>query len=290
VIKRALAACAALLWAPLASADPAEISPALYVVRDADSTLYLYGTVHALPEGSAWGNAAVRAALEEADEVWTESNFYDEALQQQFYEDFVRGLETPAAAPLTQRLPLQARQRLLFLAKSMGLGRDVIDAMEPWEAALFLTGVEASEASAAAGVDQQVINAALARGAPTRWLEDASVATFEALPEAVHMEFLLWMLENVESDFAAGEALWREGDLEALYESEIAPMQSAYPNLYNWIVVERNAAWMEILLREMDASGVDFVAVGSAHLGGPHSLKAMFEEHGYVVERVTPQP
>lgn len=49
-----------------------EINPALYVVRDADSTMYLYGTVHVRPSGSDWGDADVRAALDAAHEIWTE--------------------------------------------------------------------------------------------------------------------------------------------------------------------------------------------------------------------------
>jgi uncharacterized protein len=46
--------------------------PALWVVRDADSTIYLYGTIHLRKAGSAWGGPAAERALSEAQEVWTE--------------------------------------------------------------------------------------------------------------------------------------------------------------------------------------------------------------------------
>ena len=54
--------------------------PALWVVRDADSTLYLFGTVHVLRPTTAWGSARVDAAFDSADQVWFEiSNPDDQA-------------------------------------------------------------------------------------------------------------------------------------------------------------------------------------------------------------------
>lgn len=281
---------AALWTSNVAAQRGEEITPALYVVRDADSTMYLYGTVHMLPDGSEWASTAVRAALAEADEVWTETNFYDEARLRAYAEEFWAGLDTPADIPLTQRLNPDQRRRMLTISKAMGISRVMLDAMEPWEAALMLVGVEPTYATSAAGVDQQVVNTALRDGVRTNWLEEGSVAEMAALPEVVQLEFLLYIIEGdqTDRDFFEGDRLWREGKVEELFTREIEPMRAAYPSLYSWIVVQRNTSWMDRLVREMEGAGVDFVAVGAAHLGGPHSLKAMFEQRGYIVERISP--
>ena len=74
-VFRAFAALLAVSFASCAQAPAQEadgIHPLLYVVRDADSTMYLYGTVHVRPRGSDWGNDRVRAALNESSEIWTE--------------------------------------------------------------------------------------------------------------------------------------------------------------------------------------------------------------------------
>src|SRR5688572_641337 len=74
MLVRSFAALVALVVAACAQA-PAQaqgITPLLYAVRDNDSTMYLYGTVHVRPRGADWGNAKVRAALDESSEVWTE--------------------------------------------------------------------------------------------------------------------------------------------------------------------------------------------------------------------------
>jgi hypothetical protein len=288
-MKRLLIAiAAALCFSPAAAETEGEINPALFVVRDADSTMYLYGTVHELPEGAPWASPAVRAALDEADEVWTETNFYDSDLQRRFAADLEQALATRAETPLTRRLNAQQAARMIIAGKALGMTREYIDGLKPWMAALFLIGTDSEGLSHDAGVDQQIINLAIREGVARRWLEESGVAELDGLPDAVQMEFLIWILEASEANAAAGDAMWRRGDLEAMYETEIAPMREDYPNLYGWIVVQRNTAWMERLVAEMEGSGVDFVAVGAAHLAGPDSLKAMFEARGYVVERVTP--
>ncbi|MEL6210543.1 MAG: TraB/GumN family protein, partial [Pseudomonadota bacterium] len=43
--------------------------PALWKVEDVDTTVYLFGTFHALKPGIEWFNGPVRPAYESADEV-----------------------------------------------------------------------------------------------------------------------------------------------------------------------------------------------------------------------------
>ena len=38
--------------------------PLLWVLRDADSTVYLYGTIHLRRQGGAWGGPKAKAAFE----------------------------------------------------------------------------------------------------------------------------------------------------------------------------------------------------------------------------------
>jgi uncharacterized protein YbaP (TraB family) len=66
----------------------------------------------------------------------------------------------------------------------------------------------------------------------------------------------------------------------------IAQMRVEYPELYDVILTQRNVRWTETLTQELAGSGVDFVAVGAAHLVGPESVVAMLAERGIVAERV----
>ena len=65
-----------LVAAALAAASPAIPSatepvdePAMFVVRDADTTVYIFGTFHALDGRSQWFGNQVRTAFEQSDEL-----------------------------------------------------------------------------------------------------------------------------------------------------------------------------------------------------------------------------
>lgn len=285
----AAAAAFALQAAPVAAqpASPPEITPALFVVRDADSTLYLYGTIHELQQNAQWSNASVRAALESAEEVWVESNPSEET-SRRFVGDLMTSMQTPAPVSLLQRVPPQYRQTLRYLDKNSDLN---VDRLEPWQAALMFIAYSsgADARTSLAGVDSQVVASARARGARIRWLEEFEVGDFSALSEETQVQFLLFVLDGVGSpngELEAMEAMWASGDLDGLYQSELINMQANYPALYGWIAVARNNAWMTTLVGELEGAGVDFVAVGTAHLLGADGLVEQMRARGYTVERI----
>ena len=66
-ILRALALSLALLVPAQALA-----LPPVWVVRDGDSTITLFGSVHLLPQGVHWEPPELARALAQADDVWFE--------------------------------------------------------------------------------------------------------------------------------------------------------------------------------------------------------------------------
>src|SRR3954471_13961509 len=66
-----LVAAAALTAASptAAPAAPANADPALFVVRDADTTIYIFGTFHALDGQAEWFNDEVKDTFEQSNEL-----------------------------------------------------------------------------------------------------------------------------------------------------------------------------------------------------------------------------
>src|SRR3954453_217332 len=66
-----LLVAAALAAAPPAgvAATPTPDQPAMFVVRDADTTIYIFGTFHALDGHSQWFGNRVRNAFEQSNEL-----------------------------------------------------------------------------------------------------------------------------------------------------------------------------------------------------------------------------
>ena len=67
----ALAGCLLASAAPALAQAPASGLP-MWVIRDADSTIYITGTVHLLPDDVQWRSEKLDAALTEATELWLE--------------------------------------------------------------------------------------------------------------------------------------------------------------------------------------------------------------------------
>src|SRR4051794_33504590 len=73
ILVAAALAAASVEPQPARAPAPAGDAPAIFVVRDADTTVYLFGTFHALNAKSEWFDDQVRHALEESDELILET-------------------------------------------------------------------------------------------------------------------------------------------------------------------------------------------------------------------------
>src|SRR3954471_19296822 len=72
MVNLLVAAALAAAMQTAAPPDPAE-QPAMFVVRDADTTVYIFGTFHALDGHANWLKSPVRDALEQSDELVLET-------------------------------------------------------------------------------------------------------------------------------------------------------------------------------------------------------------------------
>ena len=100
-----------LVAAALAAATPAvaesrpEAAPAIFVVGDADTTVYLFGTFHALDGKSDWFNNRVRGGLAYDPR---KHRLRDNRLEHELV-GLVEGLPDPIVEPV--RLPVEGMER-----------------------------------------------------------------------------------------------------------------------------------------------------------------------------------
>src|SRR3954466_13512087 len=71
ILAAAAIAAASPASPPAATTNNAD--PAIFVVRDADTTVYLFGTFHALDSKTEWFNDQVKDAFEQSDELVLET-------------------------------------------------------------------------------------------------------------------------------------------------------------------------------------------------------------------------
>jgi uncharacterized protein YbaP (TraB family) len=262
--------------------------PALWVVRDADSTLYLFGTVHVLRPTTAWGSPRVDAAFDSADQIWFEiSNPDDQAAVVPLIQQY--GLSPDR--PLSSLLTAEEMTTLNNVAAGAGLPPGQIDVFRPWFAGLALSMAPLLKAGydPQSGVELVLKARAGAADKPIQGLEtiDKQIGILAGMSEADQLAFLRTLLESydeasVELDRMVGA--WAAGDVATLEAVAVTEMQSETPALYEALLVRRNTDWANQIQTMLEGSGTAFIAVGAAHLAGDDSVQEILEDRGVRVE------
>lgn len=288
--KAALAGVAVLLaWLGVVGAAAA--APALWLVRNERTEIYLFGTLHALPPGTAWRTAAYDRAFARADTVWFEAPL-DEA-DPQAMSRIVDRYGVDRARPLSRKL---APRTLAQLQRQVDLAQ--VDHLRPWAAALMLSMKPSpgGRATIEAGADLTMIRIARAQAKPVRTFETMEDQTmiFANLSEGAELRYLADVIRERTprrrlAPRAPGETLdqaWLSGDLTRLGPELVGGMKASNPALYEALLKRRNLAWADALTGEMDRGGVELVNVGALHLLGEDGLPALLAKRGFEVLRV----
>ena len=273
----------------LRAVPPAEgRGPALWVIRDADSTLYLFGTVHLLRPTTAWGTERVDAAFDSADRLVLEiSNPDDQAAVIPLIQQ--HGISP--ATPLSSLLNPEEIAALDTAAQTIGLNAAQMDPFRPWFAALTLSVAPLAKAGydPASGVELILKARAEAAGKPVTGFEtiDQQIRILAGFSEEDQLDFLRGTLEDFEDATVQLDRLveaWATGDVETIETIGVEPMRESSEALYEALLVRRNTDWADQIQTLLDGSGTVFIAVGSAHLAGDDSVQEILERRGVDVD------
>ena len=274
------------VWISAVAAVQAE--PAMWIVRDHDSTIYLIGTVHVLRPEMLWNSEKVMKALGESTELWVEVvEPEDPAIMATLMQKY--GVDT--AKPLSKKLNAKQKEKLAKVAKTFGMPPAMFEPMKPWLAATMLTVVQAQKAGydPKAGVEQVLQAQAEKEGDKILSLEtiEQQVSFFSELSEAEQLAFLEQSLDDAEEGIALLDQLakaWSEGDNETLSRVMVDELKGKAPNVYDKLLVQRNIRWTQKIQQMLHGSGVHQIAVGAGHLVGPDSVQAQLAKRGIKAE------
>ena len=251
---------AGLIAAAIATSTPAtpvvvrpaipDARPALWVINDQDTVIYLFGTFHALDGRTAWFNDEVRTAFDRSDQLVLETLVPD-ALKP--------NSPTPPSVRIQPVGPYAGSASFLSTSKTvMSAGRS-------------------QGMSTAQGADTVLREAADEIGKPVGGLEsfEFQLNMFAKLPgakppadpqaEARTKAALAVMLGQL-------QAAWNRGDVES-FTPMLEQMQSRSPDTYKLLFNDRNGRWASWIAQRLQQPGVVFVAVGAGHLAGKDSVQ-----------------
>jgi uncharacterized protein YbaP (TraB family) len=260
------AALAAALPTAVPAAPPAQINdvrPALFAVGDADTTVYIFGTFHALDGQTDWFKDNVRGAFENSNELVLETLVPEGRDQKQLSTmPRYRGLMTPSASFLaTTRMAIDAGR-----SQGMQVGN---------------------------GADMILRHVAEAEGKPVEGLEtlESQLNMFIKLPAATREPrpgepvAATAPMDSLSKAMAEMQAAWKRGD-QNVFVRMLSQLNASSPDTYRMMFTERNARWADWIRARLQTPGIVFVAVGAGHLAGKDSLLAQLAERGIPSKRI----
>ena len=292
VIRRLLAPLAAFvtLASPVAARAP-QARPALWEVSDADTKVYLFGTIHLLPPNFQWRTPKFDQALASSQELVVET-----IVDLQNPAEILAAKKdlgySPGLPPIADRVPAAKRPLLRSVIAKTGVPEKYFNSMETWLAAFELLGVGFREMGLKGeqGPEHALRAEFAAARKPIGQLETNAeqLGYFDRLPEKAQRMLLEGAIEppkNMTKDFGRMLDSWTRGDVKAIGVSFNRDL-SVSPELMDALIKRRNVNWSKWIGQRMTKPGSVFIAVGAGHLAGPGSVVSMLKQNGYKVRRI----
>jgi uncharacterized protein YbaP (TraB family) len=268
-----------------------DVNPAMWVVRDQDTTIYLFGTVHVLRPGLNWLKGDIKTAFDASDELILE---VQEPSDPTAMQATVNKLATnPQGITLRSLLTPPVLTKYEKTLGTLNIPPVALDQYEPWFASVTLTTLPLMMQGydLNSGAEKVLMSAAKAQSKPLGQLEtvEQQLGIFDSLSTEEQVAFLDVTLDAVPEVTTQIDALvdaWGKGDQAALDKLMNEGMES-YPGLYDALLTNRNANWVRWIKARMDKPGTVFMAVGAAHLVGKDSVQAQLAKEGIKSVRVT---
>jgi hypothetical protein len=281
-LTAALTALFALTWAGSALA-----LPPIWIVKDKDSEIILFGSIHILPPGLNWEPPELERALKRADDIWFELPI-DAKSEVETAQLAIQAGSLPPAASLFKLLNADDSALLAKVAQDYDISPALLDRLKPWLAEITVSAGAYRRAGADAGSGVEKTLAGLAIQAEHRAFESPAeqIAFLAQGDDAEQITSLHETLEELETTPDAYKALldaWMAGDIDALDREALEPLRKSSPELFRRLVTERNARWTAVLERRLKGRGRTVVVVGVGHLIGPGGLPARLRALGYSV-------
>jgi hypothetical protein len=263
----------------------------MWVVKDSDTTIYLFGTFHLMAPGIDWNHGKVKTAFESSDTLRLEiANMEAEA-------PIIANLmaskgQLPPGKTIYDGLTEAQKSALGTIIAQSGFPPQAIQQMQPWMGSLILAmglyqklGLDPTQ-----GVDKTLDGLARAANKPVEGFETGAeqIGFFANLTDQQQKAMLVSTIEDWDQATTMLNDMidaWKTGNADKLGELMTTSLRTQ-PELAKLILTDRNERWAEWVSARMAKPGTVFVAVGAGHLSGPDSVQAFLKQKGIASSRV----
>ncbi|HEX5281852.1 MAG TPA: TraB/GumN family protein [Micropepsaceae bacterium] len=274
------------------AATPAMASgPAIWRIRSADSTVYLFGSIHILPHGYPWMTRRIADAMDASDLFVFEIPIDNDtrAEEREFTAKYgvlrerqsIRGVLTQGEF-----------DRYAAVMQAAGLSARDYERYRPWLASLMLglAYLHPDDLTALRGADDEVMTFAREHKRQSEYLESVQqqLELLTSGSEASHIAELRHLIDTLPSSRDTESELlaaWSSGNIDRL-SAELAGIFNPSPETEKFLLSQRNHLWLSTIRPLLQRPGTTMITVGAAHIAGSDGLIALICGEGYRVERL----
>lgn len=265
--------------------------PALWRMADEDTELILFGTVHLLPEGLNWQREDIIRVLSNVDIFYLETDI-ESASRAERLRFRELGMAPPGQS-LQDTLPPELWAKCEALFQEYGLSISDMNSRQAWLAAVTLSGAALQDRGFLTihGAEEWLLTRIDREKTDIRSLENLTrvAELMSALGPDIQTAMMAQTVEDtktLDTEYPAAVKAWATGDIETLQSIAMDDMTEALPEVYDALLVKRNADWfIEVERLMQEDTGTVFIAVGSGHLIGENNLIDMLRESGWQVDQ-----
>ena len=282
-----LAAVAA--FCVLALTGTANAAPALWEVSDADSKVWLFGSMHVLPPTITWRTPAIETALTEAEQVYFEADIGPLGQIGIMLKGIGMAFNAPKT-PWTDKLTASQTQTLAAAIEPLGLTMPQLAAYAPWLA----EGVVEDKVMTGMGFRGNLgVDATLQAELPKEkkaFFESAGqqMDMMGADSEEVQIRRLLAAIAEIDKMPAQLDSLaeaWASGN-DAAITAQMADDPGLDQAFEKTMLLDRNQKWTTAISALLAQNHQDLIVVGAAHLVGDGSVTDLLGKAGFTVRRI----
>lgn len=260
-----LAAAALAAATPAAAPAQQPLEPAIFEVHDADTTIYLFGTFHALDGDSNWFDHGVRNAFEQSNELVLETLLPEGPNAAQQLSKAVR----PAAAAPSATFLATTR---MAISASRAEGMQVDKGADT-----VLRHIAEAEGKPVEGLETLQFQLNMFNRMPMTSAPPANAKAAQATDQQA--------MRTLSTTMASMQSAWKRGD-QSVFVQLLDELHASSPETYRMMFTERNERWADWIAARLQTPGTVFVAVGAGHLAGTDSVLVRLAERGIPSQRV----
>jgi len=304
--RRAFGVWIALSLLGIAPLSAIAVSPAhkfpkscVWRVTNAAAPFYLVGSIHALGKKDYPFPKPYEIALKDSNRFVFE---FDPTRHTEFEKKFEAAARYPRGQDIRSKV---SPELLAWLRKNMFTmipngragSRDRLGGFDsqlcykPWWIAQHLAAPASySKTSASHGLDNYFVDHAMRTGKGIGGLEsvDEHVAVMGGLSDRdgeFMLQDALTQPDSAEEEFTKMYKAWRKGDTNALWAGD-AHLRTKAPKIAARFVDDRNVKWVPRIEAELKTGKPTAIIAGALHFSGPHSVIALLQQRGYVIEQL----